>query len=310
MDNLMDNFYHFTVHKAASSFFSALVEHPEVHKCITEYRPRFHTLHYELKLKRRQMIKTARKLQVPRWAVLYENYTKQTPLDSVPSRKWIGSWTSDYQTFKNTPKSEYYKGFYIYRDPRELVTSTYWSWHSSHSGGHPNRDILHEMDLDAGIKWTIDEMNGLGIFEAMKDWITNCTDERIKIFKFENFFHAESTQRGHIKDIFEWFGLRIPPDDALEDLEFSVLSGREREDEDTNAHYRNGGKDTYKKWMSNSCLEHFYKTVGDDYVDVLGYEHFMSDAHGTEKEYVNDTSDAQKRRIKLQRAAIKRRLGR
>lgn len=254
-----DNIYHCTIHKAASSFFWRMLENKNIKQCFTDAG--FDTIHYETKLKGK----------------LEEKYTEQKKIRFVPNKFFVHNWYSDYQTFKNAGKSNNYHGIYIYRDPRELIVSAYFSWKNSHSGGHKYKKILNKLSFEDGVNHIIHEMHfNLGMFDAMVDWVENCNDDKIKIFKYEDFFKDKKSQKLHLLDMFEWFDMAPPKNEDLANFDFQSLSGgRSRGDEDIRHHFRSGISDSYKTHLNEKLLNTFYSIVGEDYVERLGYDKNM-----------------------------------
>lgn len=252
------NLYYCGVHKAASTFFRLLFDGSN--KILAKYLKEYRCLHYETELK-----KTG-----------FQHYQKQSLID-FPGSALIHSIHCDYRSFNAIKKYDDYMGFYLYRDPRELIVSFYYSWKESHVGfgAHPNRNILRSMGLEDGMIWTINNLlNTHGLFDAMVDWVENCMDERFWIVKFEDFFENDESQAHHLRMLLDWFKLDVAEDDyrALRDrLLFQTLSGgRKRGDQDTTHHYRSGSIDSWKVMLPPTALDYFYEKAGH-VLAPLGY---------------------------------------
>jgi len=206
-----------------------------------------------------------------------------TPFDQVqeckiPEGNIITHYTGTYQCFKTKlTKSESFKGFFVYRDPRELIVSTYWSWLVSHGAGHPQRAVLQGIE-DSLERWkyVIDTLGKkhLKTFLTMTDWVKNCDDPRIKIFKFEDFFRDEESQLEHLIDLLCFLELETDKDKIKkinEPLKFRKLSnGRNRGEIDNSNHFRSGIADSYRTELPKEALEYFYLEY-PSVVEELGY---------------------------------------
>jgi hypothetical protein len=247
------NLYHCGVHKAATTFFRKLFDDNVVRKRLGRQ-----VLHYETQLK-------------GKWP---EKYSEQTPV-VVPEGPLVVQVCCNYYSFEQMSKHPDYRGFYVYRDPRELVVSSYWSWLKSHGGGHPNRQILQGMSKDEGMKWTIDWLHDyLDCFNAMVSWAT-CLDDKIKVWKFEDFFESDDSQNRHVAEMFNHLEIEMS-ELELEMINrkysFSALSGgRARGEQNTDNHFRSGTAATWREELSKDVLLHMRKQVGDIY-SFLGYE--------------------------------------
>jgi hypothetical protein len=247
------NMYHCGVHKAATTFFRKLFDDP-----IVRNRLGVPVLHYETQLK-------------GKWP---EKYSEQTPV-VVPEKSLVVQVCCNYHSFDKMVKNTNYKGFYVYRDPRELVVSSYWSWLKSHGGGHPNRQILQGMSKDDGMKWSVDWLHEyLNCFNAMVSWVQSL-DEKIKIWKFEEFFENDLQQNRHVVEMFKHLEVDIPNNEMVmlnQRYSFSALSGgRVRGEQNTENHFRSGTAATWRNELSKDVLLYMRKQIGDIYT-LLGYE--------------------------------------
>lgn len=247
----MINIYHCTVHKAASTFFRLLFRDDRL-------APRlpFKAIHFETDIKRS----------------LFDCYYHSNEY-TIPEKAIVTNVCCSYDTFKNKlKKNNDYTGFYLYRDPREIVVSTYWSWKNSHGGGHPMRVKLKGMNEIDGYNFVIDQLHQkLRCFDAMADWVKNCVDNKFTLLKFESFFDDINN---NLRELFFLLGLQIP-DNVVLDLasrySFSSLAGRPRGKEDLNSHYRCGSANTWEEKMPDESKYHFDKVVDKKILDILGY---------------------------------------
>jgi len=204
-----------------------------------------------------------------------EPYHQQTNV-TIPQNTIVHNVYCDYENFLKMPKSDNYRGIYVYRDPRELIVSFYYSWKLSHGRDHPRRAHLHEVSVKEGFMWTIDRLiDQDGIFNAMVDWVLNCQDPRFKLYKFENFFKDDASQKKHLREVFNFFDIKISSGDLdvlNRQMVFKKLSkGRQRGDTNIFKHYRSGIADSFRTELPKECLNYFYKRTGN-LIHTLGYE--------------------------------------
>jgi len=247
----MHSIFHCTVHKAASTWFRDLFRH----EAFLRHHP-VPVYHYETDLKKQ----------------IYENYTKQT-IVMFPAPAIVTNVYCDYQSFLRHPRVEHFKAFYFYKDPREIIISTYWSWGKNHIGGHPNRQKIESMSFEDGLMWTIDELGDrLGKFDAMRSWMEDCDDERIKFYSSEKFFTDDWTT--NLLDLFDWIEVSVPYQDfeiLSETFSFEKLSGgRKPGEEKKESHFRTGKTGTWQE-MPNEVLDYYYERTGN-LTELLGYE--------------------------------------
>ena len=181
----------------------------------------------------------------------------------------------DYISFKNKiKKTDTYKGVYIYRDPRELIMSSYYSWRFSHPGGHEKRKHLQKLNKDDGLKYVIDQTNEWNEWEMIKSWGTS-DDKNIIKLKFEDIFGTDDKQNNMINKLNKIMGLNISDGELSiikDKMKYSNFSnGRDQGQTDNNHHYRSGGNLTWMSEMSDDVLHNFYEVTGD-LIEILGYE--------------------------------------
>lgn len=96
-----------------------------------------------------------------------------------------GVYTS-YEDFVGMPKPDNYRLFYIFRDPRELVVSSYFSAMKTHMKMTPDlealRDELRGLSRDEGLLMAAELMTPR--LQEMASWI-GVDDPRIKMFRLD-----------------------------------------------------------------------------------------------------------------------------
>jgi hypothetical protein len=179
----------------------------------------------------------------------------------------------DYPTFVRIPKPDAYKAFFVLRDPRDIVTSWYFSARYSHkpTGLIPRfREDLTHLDLGAGLKYSIDTLWERGLFKAQLSW-ADAAAASVRIFRYE---HLADNQPAFLRSIFEFLGVAIP------DEEFRALcsshsfeansGGRCIGQSDPGSHYRVGTAGDWGNYFDHAVIDHFRQTT-TDLLERLGY---------------------------------------
>ncbi len=179
----------------------------------------------------------------------------------------------DYSTFVNLPKPNAYKAFFVLRDPRDIVTSWYFSARYSHrpTGLIPKfRKDLACLDLHAGLRYGIDTLWDRGLFHAQLSWM-NAAGARVKLFRYEDL---AADQSAFLHGILEFLDVRMPAD------EFDVLyrahtfevnsGGRSVGQSDPASHYRMGTAGDWHNHFDRAVTAYFREITGD-LLERLGY---------------------------------------
>lgn len=165
------------------------------------------------------------------------------------------------------------KGFYVARDPREVIISAYYSWMYSHPGGHNQRELIKNMRKDDALIHIIDDFDKR--FDVLYDWVVNCNDERFKVIKFEDFFINEVDYRQNMKDLFKFLELTEDfeyMDKIIDKNTFKYLARRKQGNINNKHHYRAGINDTWKDELSNKVLDYLYDKKGKKFFIDIGYQ--------------------------------------
>lgn len=196
-------------------------------------------------------------------------FDKPFPKHNIVTQLYIG-----YPSYTSIPKPEKYKTFYVLRDPRDLVVSSYFSSKNSHAAvGYINerRTQLQNLSLSEGLKYTINFKQVS--FEAQKSWMHISEDQQnIKIFRYEDLAYDH---RAFLSKLFDYLDVAMPEKEfiALCDRHKyeSYTKGRDQGLEDINAHYRKGIAGDWRNYFDDSTMAYF-KEVTLDLLEVLGYQ--------------------------------------
>ncbi len=190
------------------------------------------------------------------------------PLKRVATPLYISH--SDYLAI---PKPEHYKTFFVTRDPRDIVVSFYFSTRYSHPliAYIPRmRKELEDLNIQDGLKYVIDALEEMGVFEAQRSWIS-VDDEKHKIFRYEDLANDNCT---FLRELLSYLDVEVSPEkfDILYNRHAfeSRAKGRLQGEEDINSHYRKGSSGDWTKYFNKHVIDHF-KNVTGDLVEILEY---------------------------------------
>jgi len=175
--------------------------------------------------------------------------------------------------FKELNITDDYRGFYMARDPREVITSAYYSWLYSHPGGHIEREKIQSLSKDNAMIYIIDKYDLE--FDVMYDWLTTCDNNKFVIIRFEEFFENDESQIKNMVNLFKF--LKLTQDDKLitkiaKKNTFSHLGGRKAGNINNKHHYRAGIKDTWKTELSDKVLNYLYDKKGENFITDMNYK--------------------------------------
>ncbi|MFY1699459.1 sulfotransferase domain-containing protein [Solwaraspora sp. WMMA2101] len=229
-----DNVYHCTVRKTASQWVKSLLSDPVVYRYSG-------LLPFDQRVSRRR----------------YPN--------AVPTGRIVSSLFISRYGFDDLPKPEKYRAFFILRDPRDVVVSSYFSLRSSHTPMGDvllHRKVLQELPAKEGLLYVIDHLTKVNLFSAMRSWVVAPSTETVALFRYEDL--VGERQADEFDQLLRHCGITIPPAalTALLDRHgFSRMRKKRREAGPT-AHYRKG--------KAGDWLNHFDDDIHDAFVAATG----------------------------------------
>ena len=197
-------------------------------------------------------------------------FDKPFPLNTIISPLYI-----DYDNYRNIPKPENHRTFFIMRDPRDIVVSWYYSTKYSHAlmGQIAEyRDKFNKMDLNEGMEIAIDYLAGFGIFDALRSWSKSDKDPMVLVVKYEDLIGNNS--KGAFLNIFEHCKINLKKEELrklVEDYSFKSMSEREPGQEDKKSHLRKGISGDWKNYFTEE-LKMFFKHKTGNLVEAISYE--------------------------------------
>ena len=235
------NIYHCAIRKTASQWIKALFSDPIVyrHSGLLTYDPRY--------------------------------YDWKDPRLAPPGRIALSLFISRPK-FDSTPKPERHRAFYVLRDPRDLVVSSYFSTRNSHT---PMGDILdvrrvlQEKPRKEGLLFLIDDLARKGRFKSLESWVRAPETDEVRLFKYEDLTGERQTEE--IDRLMRHCGIVIPPAELTTLLtRYSFSSMNARQGTATVSHYRKGQPGDWRNHFDDDIYEAFAKVSGD-LVERLGY---------------------------------------
>jgi hypothetical protein len=238
------NIYHCAVRKTASQWLKALFSDPIVYRYsgLPTYDPRF--------------------------------YNWKHPQVCPPNRIALSLFVS-HKRFEKIPKPDRYRAFFVMRDPRDIVVSSYFSTRNSHA---PMGDVLEvrkalrEMSRKDGMLYLIDDLARKGRFDAVRSWAEAPPNEAVRLVRYEDLIGPQQTEE--VDRLMRHCGIVIPPAELqtlLDRYSFSRMTERQRAG--TVSHYRKGEAGDWRNHFDDDISEAFNRATGD-LVGRLGYARY------------------------------------
>jgi hypothetical protein len=237
-----ENVFHCAVRKTASQWVKALLSDPVFyrHSGLLPYDPRPY-----------------------RW-----QHPQAFPLGRAVSCLFVS-----HKKFTTIPKPDHYRTFFVLRDPRDIVVSSYFSTRSSHTpmGDIPEvRKVLQEKPLKEGLLYVIGNLSRKGTFRNLRSWATAPAAEAVRLFRYEDL--TGERQADEVDRLMRHCGITLPPAELaglLSRYSFSRMRG-ERETTGRVSHYRKGKPGDWRNHFDDDIHEAFAAATGD-LIELLGY---------------------------------------
>ena len=236
------NIYHCPIRKAASQWIQALFMDALVYRYsgLLPYVPRY--------------------------------YTWRHPQPIPPGRAALSLYLS-YKRFETLPKPENHRVFFVLRDPRDIVVSSYFSNRNSHT---PMGDVLEvrkvllEKPMKEGLLYVIGHLAKKRTFSGLRSWATAADSETTRLFRYEDL--TGERQLDAVGDLMRHCGIVLPPAE-LQGLLARYSFARMKSDREVAAptsHYRKGKPGDWQNYFDDDVHEAFEAAAGN-LVDLLGY---------------------------------------
>lgn len=181
----------------------------------------------------------------------------------------------DYHCYSSIKKPEEYRTFFVFRDPRDITVSWYYSVKYIHpimGRIQEHRDKLHLLSIAEGLSYCINYLNEYGIFKALESWLDFAeADSYVILIRFEDMIDPEK-QLSILSSLFQHCCFE------LTDRDIERLLKKYRFDLMKKKHSR-GGISPYRKGTPKDWKNHFnedliaqFKELTGNLVKRMGYE--------------------------------------
>ena len=237
-----ENVYHCAMRKTASQWIQAMFSDPIVYRYsgLLPYVPRYY-----------------------KWS---------HPQAFPPNRVTLSLFVS-HKRFETIPKPDRYRAFFVLRDPRDIVVSSYFSTRNSHApmGDIPElRKVLQEKPFKEGLLYLISHLSEKGTFRALRSWAIAPSVEAVRLVRYEDLTGERQTDE--VDQLMRHCGISIPSSELavlLSRYSFSRMRG-DRESVGSTAHSRKGKAGDWRNHFDDDIYEAFVAASGD-LVELLGY---------------------------------------
>lgn len=185
----------------------------------------------------------------------------------------VGLYAS-HQGYMSVPKAGDHRTFFVLRDPRDIVVSYYFGSLRADQGALRHGALRAPREPEAGIGWTMEALDAMGLFTAMRSWVERgAGDPDTLLLRFEDLV---GPRQGEVFEaLFAHCHITMPRAvvrELLDDYSFAVISGGRRPgEEDRRSHYRKGVAGDWTNHLTAEHVERFRLLTGD-LITRAGYE--------------------------------------
>lgn len=202
-------------------------------------------------------------------------YAEVTFDQPFPRGRIVSPLYITYGGFAKIPKPEPWRAIFVTRDPRDVVTSWYFSSARSHPtnssrGMQRTREHLASLDEADGLIYSIHRLGRYGLFDALGSWV-DAAGEELLIVRYEDLIGPEGD--AWWARVLEHCDVALSEDDRtalLARYSFRALSGREPGQEDAGSKLRKGTAGDWRNHFTPHVQAAFSHETGD-LVHRLGY---------------------------------------
>ena len=247
------NIFHCTVRKTGSQWIKALFSDPAVYRhCgLLPYDPRFYA----------------------------GGATAPVPAGRVGLAIFLS-----HKRFEAVPKAGGYRAFFVIRDPRDVVVSSYFSLRNSHApmGDIPQaRKALQELPKKEGMLYVIDRLRDKKQFGQMRSWAVAPAAETFRLFRYEDLTGERQTEE--VDQLMRHCGITLPPAELealLARYSFSKMK-KAKETPGRISHYRKGASGDWRNHFDDDIYAAYTAAAGD-LAEILGYPARDEERNGQE----------------------------
>ena len=240
------NVYHCCVHKTGSQWLRKIFSDGQTY-AYSGLRP----FHYQSKLKDGDQ----------------RDIKDRTFQEAFPKGTIVSPLYINYERFQELPKPPKYRAVFVFRDPRDVLVSWYFSTRYSHPGKSrdPHREKLNELSLNDGMAYGIDLLRERGLFAALESWKgAEQRDPNVLFVRYEELIGPRS--QAEFQRFFEHAGIRFPEAvlrELLKKYSFESQSGRQPGEEDQGSKMRKGVAGDWRNYFDDRLSQKFAEAAGE-----------------------------------------------
>ncbi|MEM7312189.1 MAG: sulfotransferase domain-containing protein [Planctomycetota bacterium] len=218
------------------------------------------------------------------YGLTYQPYSKYIdgPDDKRKPTPWknaiVGPLYMGHWEYEEIPKNGPGRAFFICRDPRDIVSSYYFSTryaHRAHKRILPRRAELNGLEQQAGMLKCVEYLKQDRLFERIGSWFDAAeSSDDVKVIRYESITGPEQFQV--FRDLFDFCQIALPDDkleEVLDKYSFKKMAKRKETEKTTNvkSHYRSGKSGDWQNHFDEEIRTAFVDATGD-LLEKLGYE--------------------------------------
>jgi hypothetical protein len=196
--------------------------------------------------------------------------------DPFPEHRIVTPLYCSFPNFRDIPKPDAYRAFFVYRNPRDVLISTYFLRRNTDTLGNDPEDraYLQSAPIDDGLIAVIDRSERTGVFEAFRSWhAAEQEDPNVRLVRYEDLTGDVGTME--MEKLFSFCDIALKPAataELMEKFSFARLSGGRRKGQsDHSSHYRSGVAGEALKYFAPRVENRFRQAAGD-ILDLFRYE--------------------------------------
>jgi Sulfotransferase domain len=194
--------------------------------------------------------------------------TERTFVGPFPEHRIVTPLYLSLDNFRAMPKPDAYRAFFVYRNPRDVLLSTYFLRRNTDTLGNDPEDqaYLRSASVDDGLISVIDRSDRTGVFEAFRSWhAADATDPNVRLVRYEDL--TGDAGLGEMEKLFSFCDIAVEPAETAElmaKFSFARLSGGRRKGQsDAASHYRSGVSGQGREYFTPRVEERFQEAAGD-----------------------------------------------
>lgn len=204
----------------------------------------------------------AQPMSLPRWSALSNDNTALVPSGRIYTPVYASR--TSISVHMAQPGN---KAFFVYRDPRDLLVSRYYSRLSAHPatpGITERRESLASLSKEDGLLTVLEDFST--VVDIVDDWLsTAADDDACQLLRYEDLTGPDASQ--HWRSLFNHLDIALPDKTLLKLLNTysfeRITSGRAKGVEDASHKYRKGVAGDWVNHWSDAVEQDMHRRFGD-----------------------------------------------